>query len=520
MNIEGIISGKQSLSGNLIERGPQGPIGPQGPQGERGPQGKGLTILGTYASEEELKNAHPTGEVGDAYLVDGDLYVWTETSLSWENVGNIQGPQGEKGETGEQGPKGEQGPVGPQGETGPQGEKGVDGTVSFDELTEAQRLSLKGEKGDKGEKGEKGEQGPKGIDGTVSFDELTDEQKASLKGDKGDKGDTGPKGDTGGISYYEELPDKPKINGTEVYGDKSLVQFGIQPELKSGTNIKTINNQSLLGSGNITITSESGTTNYNALDNRPSVNNVVLSGNKTLDELGIQAKGNYVTESGLNQKGYITSIPSDYVKEDELKTINGNSILGSGNIEIESGVAEIPVASPTTLGGIKVGANLTVTEDGTLSAIGGTGGSTGSIEVNFMAGATTTSSTYGKFGYTPAALSGNPVQIGNRLTLSGDRIVVGAGVNHVRLHGFIDVTFKNNASSTQPACACYFLNEGCKFITGRDLTSGTTDRALYGMPIFVLEVKEGDTLTVGTYVGSGSVSTTLHVARLSVEVVD
>ena len=300
MNIEGIISGKQSLSGNLVERGPQGPIGPQGPQGERGPQGKGLTILGTYASEEELLNAHPTGEVGDAYLVNGDLYVWTETSLSWENVGNIQGPQGEKGETGEQGPQGEQGPVGPQGETGPQGEKGVDGTVSFDELTEAQRLSLKGEKGDKGEKGEKGEQGEKGVDGTVSFDELTEEQRASLKGEKGDKGDTGPQGPSGGVNFYAELPDKPTINGIEIEGTHDLWHYGIQGELKPGVNIKNI---------------------------------------------------------------------------------NGMSLIGSGNIEIESGVAEIPIASADTLGGIKVGANLTIGEDGTLNAIASSSGGNGADDV-------------------------------------------------------------------------------------------------------------------------------------------
>ena len=331
MNIEGIISGKQSLSGNLVERGPQGPIGPQGPQGERGPQGKGLTILGTYASEEELHNAHPTGEVGDAYLVDGDLYVWTETSLSWENVGNIQGPQGEKGETGEQGPQGEQGPVGPQGETGPQGEKGVDGTVSFDELTEAQRLSLKGEKGDKGEKGEKGEQGEKGVDGTVSFDELTDEQRASLKGEKGDKGDTGPEGPSGGVNTYAELPDKPTINGTEVYGGKQLWQFGIQPELKSGTNIKTINGQSILGEGNIEI--------ENGMAEIPVASASTLGGIKVGTNLSI-------TEDG---------------------TLNAQA-SGSGDYTL-------PIASAETLGGIKVGTNLTITEDGTLNATasGGSG---------------------------------------------------------------------------------------------------------------------------------------------------
>lgn len=35
---------------------------------------------------------------------------------------------------------------------------------------------------------------------------------------------------------------------------------------------------------------------YSVLDNKPSINNVELNGNKTLDELGIQAKGNYVEE--------------------------------------------------------------------------------------------------------------------------------------------------------------------------------------------------------------------------------
>lgn len=39
---------------------------------------------------------------------------------------------------------------------------------------------------------------------------------------------------------------------------------------------------------------------YSVLDNKPSINDVELNGNKTLDELGIQAKGNYVEQ----QEGY------------------------------------------------------------------------------------------------------------------------------------------------------------------------------------------------------------------------
>jgi len=51
----------------------------------------------------------PIGEPGDAYLINGDLYVWSDTTNDWTNVGTIKGP---KGDTGPQGPQGEQGPPG------------------------------------------------------------------------------------------------------------------------------------------------------------------------------------------------------------------------------------------------------------------------------------------------------------------------------------------------------------------------------------------------------------------------
>ena len=66
---------------------------------------------------------------------------------------------------------------------------------------------------------------------------------------------------------------------------------------KGGENIKTINNESILGSGNIEIGGGSGgTSNYNALTNKPKINNVELKGNKSLNDLGIQPAGNYLTE--------------------------------------------------------------------------------------------------------------------------------------------------------------------------------------------------------------------------------
>jgi hypothetical protein len=81
------------------------------------------------------------------------------------------------------------------GEPGIQGEPGKDGTVSFEELTDAQRESLRGpqgiqgEQGPKGEKGDTGNTGPQGIQGIQG--------PRGLQGEKGDKGDTGSTGATG-----------------------------------------------------------------------------------------------------------------------------------------------------------------------------------------------------------------------------------------------------------------------------------------------------------------------------------
>lgn len=59
-------------------------------------------------------------------------------------------------------------------------------------------------------------------------------------------------------------------------------------------------------------TTSAGTTetmfDYNDTLNKPSINNVALVGNKTLDELGIQPAGNYITE-----------IPTEYITEEELE---------------------------------------------------------------------------------------------------------------------------------------------------------------------------------------------------------
>jgi len=62
--------------------------------GVDGVDGTSITILGTLADVADLPASGNT--VGDAYIIDGDLWVWT-ADLVWENVGTIQGPAGADG---------------------------------------------------------------------------------------------------------------------------------------------------------------------------------------------------------------------------------------------------------------------------------------------------------------------------------------------------------------------------------------------------------------------------------------
>ena len=65
----------------------------------QGQDGTSVSILGSYDTYLELVNAHPTGESGDGYLVDGDLYVWDGENNKWVDVGTIRGPQGKDAES-------------------------------------------------------------------------------------------------------------------------------------------------------------------------------------------------------------------------------------------------------------------------------------------------------------------------------------------------------------------------------------------------------------------------------------
>lgn len=71
--------------------------GPKGDKGDKGDTGTGLMLQGSYDSLEALIATRPAGAPGEAYLIDGDLYVWSEFTEAWVYAGQVQGPQGDPG---------------------------------------------------------------------------------------------------------------------------------------------------------------------------------------------------------------------------------------------------------------------------------------------------------------------------------------------------------------------------------------------------------------------------------------
>ena len=95
-----------------------------------------------------------------------------------------------------------------------------------------------------------------------------------------------------------------------------------QDTLVSGTNIKTINGESLLGNGDITITS-GGISDEDLQEIESKIPTKVSqltndSGFITASEVPSQDLSGYVTTEALEAKGYLTSVPSEYVTEDML----------------------------------------------------------------------------------------------------------------------------------------------------------------------------------------------------------
>lgn len=206
------------------------------------------------------------------------------------------------GATGPQGERGEQGPQGIQGMQGERGEKGAQGE--------------KGDKGDKGDTGERGPQGERGVQGERGEQGIQGE-----KGEKGEQGDPGPKGDTGAQGIQGPKGDKGDKGDTGEQG----VQ-GIQG-LKGDTGEQG-------PKGDTGATGPAGTDGIS-----PTISVTDITG------------GHRVTitdTTGAHSFDVMDGDAADAPVQDVQ--VNGTSVLSNG-------VANVPVASTSDLGVVKVNSN-------------------------------------------------------------------------------------------------------------------------------------------------------------------
>ena len=158
---------------------------------------------------------------------------------------------------------------------------------------------------------------------------------------------------------YNDLENKPTIPDTSNFALKSEVpdmsNVATKDEIPVIPEFKTINGNSIVGTGNITI--ESGGQAYDdtevknrltALESKPD-NDTIYDDTEIRNLIaGKQDAGDYALKSELPDmsnvatKDEIPSMENVATKDEipvipEFKTINGNSIVGTGNITIESG---------------------------------------------------------------------------------------------------------------------------------------------------------------------------------------
>lgn len=344
----------------------------QGPKGEKGDIGSRIYV-GSGSPPSSPTNIY------DYYLnvVNGDLYrAYIEAGYPlWQKVGNIKGPRGERGERGYQGIQGVQGiqgktgPIGPQGIKGDKGDVGpafnIQGTLtSTSQLpTPTAEMQDKGycyripdsngvphiwvveganevgpfEWTDIGVAGIKGEPGPagKGIDTltdvnltlgntTVTYDTTDGMQITS----------------TGRFTYTDgqkdatvdlDIPIKAGV-GVDIYkGDGEFVEV-------RNTGIRNI-----IAGNNITATNTNGVVNIK-FNTDQAINGLTLATGQYSE---VYVDGSYGVNFIWNDQGKsVTTLPVAYSGQDAIiltnrntKTINGQSINGSGDITVGGSVS-------------------------------------------------------------------------------------------------------------------------------------------------------------------------------------
>ena len=351
--------------GRFPEPGPKGDTGETGETGPQGPRGNSVfsgagtpTVSATYMS-------------GDSYIDTMTSVLYRYNGTTWLYGGSL------KGATGPQGPQGIQGLQGPEGETGPQGPQGEPGqsftilgqVASASSLPSPSNVSngtayLVGSAApyhlyvlileptrswfDTGTFNDAGIVELSGTSGYLSqtdYNTLLSSQNVFIK--LNDEDILRLNNETSTVLVYATIDRYNVARPTDKYititkstrawelgTDGLMIQSDLndysttvqmnqalankQDKLQNTVNIKSINGESILGSGNISVVTDiSG-----KQDTLVSGTNI-----KTINAESILGSGNIAVQPLLVGSG----------AGQNVKTINGNSIVGTGDITVNSG---------------------------------------------------------------------------------------------------------------------------------------------------------------------------------------
>ena len=136
------------------------------------------------------------------------------------------------------------------------------------------------------------------------------------------------------------------IHGAQTY-TLPIASEAVLGGIKVGTNL-TITDEGVLSAQ-----VEGGTTNYNELTNKPSINNIELEGNLTSEELGL-AETQEVEELGNELNSLSSTVTGLTTSKQDVLTAGDNITIT--NNTISAIIPEVGQATSTTLGAVKANA--------------------------------------------------------------------------------------------------------------------------------------------------------------------
>ncbi len=212
-----------------------------------------------------------------------------------------------------------------------------------------------------------------------SYNDLSDKPTIPDVSNLATKTELQSKADTSDLSAvatsgsYNDLSDKPTIPSQYTLPTASETTLG---------GVKVDGSSITISDGVISASVSEGTMDYSALSNKPKINNIELSGNKTLSDLGIQAAGNYltsvpseyITESELNSKNYLTdSDLTSYALKSEIPTVpnnittQGNSFNSANQLVKLDASGKLPAIDGSQLTNISSGSSVASTLPSTIT---------------------------------------------------------------------------------------------------------------------------------------------------------